>query len=450
MSEKGIRKGIAGRSSKLLGMAARVAGHEVTHQMGRRVVSSAERLGAKTLALRVRQARVIAENLSQLKGAAMKAGQFLSVDAADLLPPEALEVLAKLQNEAEPLPFEAILGVLRDDLGDERLARLEALEARPAASASIGQVHRARVEGMDVAVKVQYPNVAESIPSDLAMIRRLASSWLLLAGRKVALDDVFEELETILELEADYRHEARCMEHYRACLDRDERYLVPRPFFELSSKRVLTMSWIEGIPLGRWLLSSPDQGRRQTFARALLDLYCMEFFDWGFVQTDPNPGNFLVVDGDRLAVLDFGATLSYDEEFRREYVELLRLMAQDDDGALIEGGIAFGLLDAREGPEARAAFAKMMRAATLPFAPQVQPFEFRDPDYQRQTRDLVFRFMQTLRFTAPPRRLLFLHRKLGGLFNLLKRLEVRLDLEPYWQRMIERRPPEVTGSSPAA
>ena len=436
MSDSGIRAGLRARSSKLLGMAAGVARHELSQRVSERVTRSAEKLGADTIVRRVKQAKIITENLSELKGAAMKAGQFLSIDASDLLPPEAAEVLRGLQADAKAMPFETVETVLREDLGERGLARLEGLETEPRAAASIGQVHGAWVDGTEVAVKVQYPGVAESIPSDLAMLQKLASTFLYASRRKIALDEVFAELQSILELEADYRHEAESLATYRQFLADDSRYRVPQPIAELCTERVLVMEWVRGEPLGRWTARRPPIEERTRVARALLDLYCSEFFDWGFVQTDPNPANFLVQD-DSLVLLDFGATLSYEDSFRRAYVELLRTLRTGDDPQVIDAGIEFGILDAREPEEARRWFVAMMRAATQPFSPELQPFEFSNPDYQKEIRQIVFSFVQALRYTPPPRRLIFLHRKLGGLFNILKGLEVTIDLEPYWQRMIE-------------
>ena len=436
-----VDRSVLARSRKLMGMAAKVARHEVAQQVSARVSRSAERLGAQSLARRVEQARIVTESLSQLRGAAMKAGQFLSIDAGDLLPPEAAEMLAKLQDDGQSVPFETVEQVLREELGEAGLARLTDLSPEAAAAASIGQVHRARVDGRPVAVKVQFPGVKASIPSDLAVLQKLASSWLSLAGRRIVLADVFEELQRILELEADYRHEAACLHEYRRHLAEDARFALPEPIDALSGERVLTMTWLDGQPFGRWMGQGPSLEAREGVARALLDLYCQEFFEWGFVQTDPNPGNFMILDDGRVGLLDFGATVRYDHAFRRQYVELLRAMGRGRREELIETGIDFGLLDRREGAEAREAFVEMMQAAAHPFSPSVQPFEFQDPDYQRQARAIVFRFAGALRHTPPPRRLLFLHRKLGGLFNILKRLDVRLDMEPYWARMVgEARP----------
>lgn len=425
------KTGWLARSSKLFNMAARIAGEEVRGRVKGSVGRTLEGFDVLT---RVEQARIMVEHLGQLKGAVMKAGQLLSIDASDLLPPEAMDVLAKLQSEAEPVEFAIMERVLDEDLG-ERRARLE-VDPEPAASASIGQVHRGRADGRDVAVKIQYPGIRESIDSDIGALQRVASSFVAVARRNIDMEDTFRELRHILHLEADYLREADNLRRYGAAIGHDERFIVPQPLSELSGPRVLTMDWAEGAPLQIWIRSHPRGVDREAFARAVLDLYCQEFFEWGFVQTDPNHGNYLIRSDGRIVLLDLGAALDYDSGFRARYVELLEIIGTQNDADIIQAGIDFDLIDARERDESKAAFAQLLRSAVEPFLPSRQPFRFRDEDYAQQARSIAREFTTGLRYSPPPRRLLFLHRKLGGLFQLLKRLDVTLDLSPYWERMV--------------
>lgn len=419
------------RSGKLFNMAAQLASSEMRGRVKGTVGRSLEGLDVLT---RVEQARIMVEHLGQLKGAVMKAGQLLSIDASDLLPPEALDVLSKLQSEAQPVAFSVMERVLIEDLGDRR-AELD-LDPRPAASASIGQVHRGRHANQDVAVKIQYPGIRESIDSDIGALERVASSFLAVSRRRIDMQDTFRELRSILHLEADYEREAANLERYRLAIAGDDRFVVPAPHPEMCGPRVLTMDWARGLPLHAWIKTQPLGVEREAFARAVLDLYCLEFFEWGFVQTDPNHGNYLVTDDRRIVLLDLGAALEYDDDFRRRYVELLRVIGSQDDDRIVDAGIAMDLIDARESPETKLAFATLLRSAVEPFLPSRQPFRFRDEDYAQRARTVARDFTTGLRFSPPPRKLLFLHRKLGGLFQLLKRLDVTLDLVPYWERMV--------------
>jgi aarF domain-containing kinase len=241
----------------------------------------------------------------------------------------------------------------------------------------------------------------------------------------------------MLKLEADYIRERHYLEKFGQLLQDDPRFDVPRSVPELCTERVLTMSWAEGVPLNDWIKGTPSLEERTLLARNALDLYCLEFFQWGIVQTDPNFGNFLIRDDPRqIVLLDFGATIEYEDEFRIGYVELLRAVATGDRSRIAEQGIVFGLIDARESSETRGFFVDMLLNAAEPFERRAQPFVFRNADYAARSSQVVRRFVTSLEFSPPPRRLIFLHRKLGGLFQLLKRLDVALDLFPYWERML--------------
>ncbi len=426
------------RSKAMLGLAAGLSGQELRHRLRTSFSNSAEKLRGSELSARIEQARLMVDSLGRLKGALMKAGQLLSMDASDLLPPEALAILAKLQGGAEPVDFEVLRGVLVDELGPDWANAFDSFDERPAASASIGQVHRATVGAVPVAVKIQYPGVRESIDSDLAVLRKFGNGWLTVTRRDIELDGVFEELRSLLHLEADYGHERFCQSLFASLVASDPRFVVPRVLPELSATRVLTMSWEEGQPLGQWLLQGPPHDDRLWLAQAMLDLYCSEFFRWGLVQTDPNFANFLMRPAERqLVLLDFGATLEFEPEFRQGYVRLLRAVASGDARRVADEGISFGLIDPRESRATLDLFAEFLTTAVEPFDAKLQPFAFRDADYAARSRDIGSRFTKSLAYSPPPRRLLFLHRKLGGIFQLLRRLDLELDLRPYWAQMVE-------------
>ncbi len=417
---------------QLLGMTARVAGQELKQK----VINTWDDMPESRLKSRVAQAKIIAENLSQLKGAAMKAGQLLSLDAADYFPPEAIEILSKLQASAEAVDFAVVENVLKKELGTKRLQQFKNIESTPAASASIGQVHKAELDGNEVAIKVQYPGVADSIDSDLALLEKVAKSLLTVTGRKINLSEAFEELKIVLHAEADYENELRNMQTYRDLL-KDDRYIVPKPIPEFSTARVLTMSWEDGQRVQDWLKTNPSRESREAIGKLVLELYNREFYEWGFVQTDPNYANFLIRENPlRLIVLDFGATLSYDKKFRSEYKKLLSALGSLDKTRTVKTAVEWGLLDSRESDETKDSFFQMLLVAMEPFRKELQPFRFSNKDYAKRTREVNERFARSLRYTAPPRQLFFLHRKLGGIFTLLKKLDVELDLIPYWQETI--------------
>lgn len=427
MSQKPkVPKGVFSRSVRLAGMVGRLAAQEV-----------ASRVVKPQLQARIEQAKVITQTLSQLKGAAMKAGQLLSLDASDFLPKEVTEILSQLQAKATAHPTDEMLAVLQSELPPETFAKIKNFSEKPVASASIGQVHSAEIDGQVVAIKIQYPGVSNSVDADLKILKTVAETFLRVSGKKIDLGPTFAELREVLLRETDYEIELENLARYQNLLSSKPGYKIPAPLKEFSSKKVLTMTWMNGVQIRDWIKTNPPEVHRMTMAKRILDLFCFEFADWGFVQTDPNFGNFLV-DGDQLVCLDFGAALDYDETFRKTYAELLKVLSGGTVEEVFASAVNFQLLDPREGKAAQKAFHHLMRVSFEPFQPDLQPFDFSNQDFETRTKDANLNFSKLLEFSPPPRRLLFLHRKLGGVFNLTKLLNVRVDLRPYWDKMIRR------------
>ncbi|MCB0411660.1 MAG: AarF/ABC1/UbiB kinase family protein [Bdellovibrionales bacterium] len=432
-----MKSGVFGRSTKLLTMASKLARHEVVKELKNKLVSKVEERASQELKARIRQAKILAENLSDLKGAAMKAGQLLSLDSSEILPEEVTEILSQLQSSARSEPYEEMKKILLEELGDHRLAELKNLSQEPLAAASIGQVHRVTIHDKEAVLKIRYPGVVDSIDSDLKILRKVAELFLNVSGKRVDLKELFEELSIVLHQEADYLQEAQTMARFGELCQNIEGITLPKPFFEYTTKKVLAMTYTPGRPILDWIKSGPSREDREWVGRRILDLYCREFFDWGLVQTDPNYGNFKIqTEPLQLVVLDFGATLEYDAEFRKKYVELLRSFASFDHEMILKSSLSFGLIDPRESEEAKGHFVEFLKASVEPFLPQLQPFRFKDADYAKKANEVGRRFTSSLKYSAPPRKLIFLHRKLGGIFNLLRRMDVSINLTPYWKKMV--------------
>lgn len=432
-----MKSKVLGRSVKLLGMASKLARHELVKEVKEKLSSRVEDVAPQQLKVRIEQAKILAENLSQLKGAAMKAGQLLSLDSSELFPPEVTEILSQLQTSAAPESYELIESVLIKELGREKMLELAPIHTSPLASASIGQVHSAEINNRKVAIKVQYPGIADSIDSDLAILKKVSSAFLGITGKRIDLDEVFEELSIVLHQEADYEREISNLLRFKEHCKNLSSYVVPDAFEEYSTSKVLAMSYEEGQSILEWIASRPSREDREWVGRHVLDLYCREFFDWGLVQTDPNYGNFKIRRSPlKIVLLDFGATLEYSTDFRMKYVELLKAFASLDNQRIISSALSFGLLDPRETDEVKELFVEFLKSSVEPFFPQHQPFSFKNEDYARRAHEIGRSFTKKLKYSAPPRQLIFLHRKLGGIFNLLRKLEVSINLTPYWEKMV--------------
>lgn len=397
---------------------------------------------------RFEQAILIANSLSQLKGAAMKAGQLLSLDLSNYFPPEAIEALSKLQNAAVAQPFAQVQEVLLKELGSAKLSQIEDLATTPIGIASIGQVHRARFQGREIVLKIQYPGVAESIDSDLKILKTIASSYCQVTGRDMKLEPLFQEFRSILKQEVDYSIEASFQKEYRALIETtgprgDFKFQVPEVIDEISTARILAMSYEPGLALRAWIATKPPMVQRESLAHAILDLYFYEFFAWGLVQTDPNWANFLVRSTDTqacLVLLDFGATRRYSKEFIRDYIQLLNLASEGDSIALKNHAIQFGLIDERESSAAFSAFEQMLKTAIQPFFAAQSghiKFDFSSTEHGLNSHKAASALADELIYSPPPYSLIFLHRKLAGVYSVLKSLEVKLDVSSYWQKMLK-------------
>lgn len=396
---------------------------------------------------RYEQAFLITKSLSQLKGAAMKAGQLLSLDLDNYFPPEAIEILSQLQSAAVAHPFSEIERVISSQIPLEKRKLVHSIDKVPLGVASIGQVHRARYQEIDIVLKVQYADVAESVDSDLKILKTLAQTFCQLTGRKMNLEPLFLEFKDILEQELDYTREAQFQNEYFEKVQRlkgksECTFSVPKSFSEISSKKVLAMTFQPGLTLRSWLNQNPSELDKKNVAVAILDLYFHEFFEWGLVQTDPNWGNFLIHQKPseiNICLLDFGACRLYKRDFIQNYIRLLDLASKNKSKELRTLSIEFGLIDARESEMAFKSFENMLKTAIKPFfshsSMASQDFDFSDVRHSIESQAAAKALSQELVYSPPPYSIVFLHRKLAGVYSILKNLKVRLDVSPYWQMM---------------
>ncbi len=430
-----VPQGWIARAGRLLGAGAQVLRKEVAMTVRRGLAASET---VKLLDTRVSQAAEIVAALGDLKGAAMKAGQLLSLELSDLLPPEVTDVLRTLHDSSSFMPFEQVQKILQRELGTERLQHFRNLSTEPIAAASIGQVHSADLDGRPVVLKVQYPGVAKSIDSDLAVLKRLVQGFLLIQGKQVAIDELFREIAEGLKEESDYKLEAQALNRYRQALADEPDFVMPEALEEYSTRRVLALTFMQGERLSSWLQQQQDEETTQRFALLILRLLLVEFFQVGMVQTDPNYGNFLIEpNARRLVLLDFGATRTYPKAFRRDFRALLQAAYGRDDAKVLACAEKFFLLDPREAPEVKAQFLQMIELIVGMFRPENQPFDFSNQQYLQDIRAVAFAFIGAVQYTAPARKLVFLNRKLGGMFHLLKDAGVSADLSPFWDIMCE-------------
>lgn len=389
------------------------------------------------------QALLVSEEFGKLKGSLMKAGQMMSMYGEYFLPAEANKILKSLQSDSPAFEWSVIHEHLQDYLPGELLDELE-IDPESIGSASMGQVHLAKIKstGKKIALKIQYPGIEKAIDSDVAALKKILSlSKVLPSG--INLDPVFEEVKTMLRQELDYNLEATQTEHYRELLNQDTRYVVPRVFRRYSTHQVLATEYIEGLRADHVLVQSLSQERRNKISENFIDLYFREIFDWNFVQTDPHLGNYKIqIDSsghDRIVLLDFGAAKSFGEDFIKAYRKMIKASIENKRELFLEAAQALGFVIDSDSPEYIETFIKFCYETVEPFwayddernlaAKKVHP----DGSYNWKENDLPSRVVKkAIQFKnfdlrTPPRDILFLDRKTGGVFIFLSVLHAQIN-----------------------
>ena len=372
-------------------------------------------------------ARNLAGALGDLRGAALKLGQILSMQGEELLPEPLGEILAALRNHATCMPQGQVHGVLRRELGKDWRERLVEFDDEPLAAASIGQVHAATAsDGRDLAIKLQYPRIERSIDGDVDGLVLILRTLRALPA-SLDLDALVPELKRELHREADYRREAGNAERYAELLGPSEEFFAPRVHRDLSTRRVLALDRVRGLPVED--LRSPEHPPelRDRLGGALLRLVFREIFEFRFVQTDPNFANFLYEpERQRIALLDFGSVRRLAKPFVRTYAHLARAASEGSREKLLKRSRELGLLAEDAGPEAEERFAGLCELIAEPLS-QPGPYAFADSDLPLRARDLSLDVYSTSSLPSFPPELLFIHRKLAGTYLLLQHVGARAD-----------------------
>ena len=298
----------SGRLSRVIGLgslAGRIAGNMVTSGAGQ--LLKGQRPAMADLLLTPANITRIADKLATMRGAAMKVGQLISMDGGDFLPEELSAILARLREDASPMPKAQLTEVLSNALGENWQDNMLYFSFAPVAAASIGQVHKAITpDGTMLALKVQYPGVRESIDSDVDNVATLVRMSGLIP-KTLDIAPVLEEAKQQLKQEADYLREAYMLDTYRSRLQDDDAFIVPRSYPSLCTENVLAMSFEKGDDIESVL--QLEQDLRNGIMSALMRLFFREVFDFKLIQSDPNLANYRYdpVSG-KIILLDFGAT----------------------------------------------------------------------------------------------------------------------------------------------
>jgi ubiquinone biosynthesis protein len=317
---------------------------------------SAEKVERLTQAAHRRNARRVERAIVELQGLFIKVGQLISI-MANFLPEDFRRELQGLQDQVPPRPFRDIEARLREEFGGRPPTEVfAAFEPQPIASASIGQVHVARLRtGEKVAVKVQYPDIEEIVRTDLRALRRIFS----VLGRFMpewGFDTIYREIREMVLAELDYRQEALALQRIGANFKNRSEVLLPRVITDHSTARVLTTEWMTGTKAGDIAALAASGVDRKKAARIVVEAYCQQIFIDGIYHADPHPGNLLLrpgVDGagPTLVFLDFGATAEVSQGMRKGLVSFLQGAMTRDTARIVAAMKEMGFISRRADPE---------------------------------------------------------------------------------------------------
>lgn len=435
--QESIRAGAVGRMAALGGAGARVGVNYLKHY-GRAMVGGKDPASRRKRReeLDEKNAETVYDTFSKLKGGPLKLAQMLSIDK-NLLPSAYARQFAQAQSSVPPLSFPLVARMFHREFGKGPEAIFDHFEKKASHGASIGQVHRARHKGREYAVKVQYPGVAQSLKSDLRVVKPIALR--ILGLRESDVDSYFREVETRLLEETDYRHElARSVELTGASAHlTGVRFPGYHP--ELSTGKILTSDWIDGMPLDHFADSTATQEERDRIGQALWDFYSHQVHDLQVFHADPHPGNFLVKDGE-LWVLDFGCTKSISREFYRKQFRFLDPRLESDPKLLQQALRDLDVILPEDGAAQISLITSLcmvwLELLARPFREGL--FDFGDPAFLKAIYELGEEnrqgdHLKAMRGERGSPDTIYVNRAFFGLYSLLGRLRarVRADLPPW-------------------
>ncbi|CCW63882.1 unnamed protein product [Phytomonas sp. EM1] len=436
-----------------------------------------EGAGSENGLLSLRSHQSIVETLCRMRGAVLKLGQMLSIQDEQMVPAHITAIFERVRDQALSMPPKQLMRVLAEEFNDKnwRETRFVEFDETPIAAASIGQVHHARIkssalseeerarrgggeDSVEVAVKVQYPGVAQSIDSDVANLKMLMKLNIFPSG--LFIDNVLKEMRNELRSECQYAMEGAKQNRYHDLIKADSSlntfFSVPYVFQSCSTDRVLISEFVPGISIDR--LAKRDDIPQEFcnhLTEQMLLLTLKELFCWSFMQTDPNYANFLYdANANRVHLLDFGAARNYPLEFTDNYLELVAAAARQEREVIVKKSIELGFLSGREVLEMIDAHVSSVVLLGKPFRDPMHPFDFGSENLPSQIAKFI-PIMLKLRLRPPPIHSYSLHRRLSGIILLASKLKAIVPCgEIFWkiyedakEAMLKKRQAQAASSS---
>jgi len=418
------------RASKLVGTGVKVGGNYLKYYSGKLVNPDLNKD-----ALNESNAEDIYDGLKNLKGSALKVAQMLSMEK-NIMPKAYVEKFSLAQFQVPPLSAPLVRKTFKNYFNQTPEDLFDTFDENSVAAASIGQVHKATKDGKDLAVKIQYPGVADSISSDLALVKPFAIKMFNLKGKDS--EKYFQEIEGKLLEETDYNLEiAQSKATTKAC-DSIPNLKFPKYYEALSTDRIITMDWMTGKHLSEFTKVNTDKEKANKIGQALWDFYMFQMHELKSVHADPHPGNFLVDKDSNLVAIDFGCIKKVPEEFYTPYFELAKPENINNPDVFMEKMYELEIIRSDDSPEEVKFFSElfheMLSLFTKPF--HGKTFDFSDEVFFGKIADLSDKYskdteLRKMNGNRGSKHFLYINRTFFGLYNLLNDLGASVSINNY-------------------
>ena len=418
------------RASKLMTTGVKVGGNYLKYY-GKKLVNSETTKDE----LNESNAEDIYDGLKNLKGSALKVAQMLSMEK-NIMPKAYVEKFSLAQFQVPPLSAPLVRKTFKRYFGDTPESLYDTFNAESVAAASIGQVHKATKDGKNLAVKIQYPGVAESISSDLAMVKPVAMKMFNIKGKDS--DKYFREVEDKLLEETDYLLEVEQSKEITDACKNIPNLKFPKYYEELSGERIITMDWMTGQHLSEFTQTNTDRAKAQKVGQTLWDFYMFQMHQLKRVHADPHPGNFLVDEDANLIAIDFGCVKTVPDEFYVPYFELARPENINNPEVFLEKMYALEILKMEDSPEETKFFSElfheMLSLFTQPF--HSESFDFSDEEFFGKIAELSNKYSKDTELrkrngNRGSKHFLYINRTFFGLYNLMNDLGAKVTINNY-------------------
>ncbi len=372
----------------------------------------------------------IYDGLKSLKGSALKVAQMLSMDKS-FLPQAYVEKFSLSQFSVPPLSAPLVLKTFKTNFGKSPYEIFDEFDATSVNAASIGQVHLAVKDGKKLAVKIQYPGVANSISSDLALVKPIAIRMFNLQGKDS--DKYFKEVEDKLIEETNYLLELKQSQEVVNACQKIDNLVFPNYYPNYSSEKIITMDWMSGIHISEFASKNTNQAVADTLGQALWDFYMYQIHILRKVHADPHPGNFLVSPENQLIAIDFGCMKQIPKEFYTPYFELIDKKVIDNKALFREKLFELEILRLDDSKEETDYFTQLfydlLSLFTLPF--QSETFDFSNEEFFENIAQLGERFskdtnLRKMNGNRGSKHFIYMNRTFFGLYNLMFDLKAKI------------------------